>query len=411
MRVLVIGNGAREHAIVKSLAESGANISSFMSHMNPGIVKYADHIKYGAYNDFDALLEFKNIDLAVIGSEKAVISGMVDYLNTIDIPVVAPTKAAARIETSKIFARKLLDNHRIKGNPDFDVINDLNQFDSIASKYKKLVIKPDGYTGGIGVKIIGKQLNNFEEARFYAKELLHDNNQFLIEEFLEGHEFTIHAFCDGSRIELTPMVHDYRTNEIRHSLGSVSAPNQLWPGITKEDVDEAKKIIRNAFRAMFQEYGVMYQGVLNGQFIKTEDGVYLLEFNCRFGDPEALNVLKLLKTDFLELCSKIIDNNMGKPEFHNNIGTMALYLVPKGYPDKIVHDSVVEVPENFNIDYYWGHIYQETPNDPIRTTNKRTLALFRSGESISEIRKFLIASAEHIKGDLEYSKIVGQEFD
>jgi phosphoribosylamine--glycine ligase len=411
MRVLVVGNGAREHAIVKTLANSGAEISSYMSHANPGILQHADKVKYGKYTDFDGMIEFKNIDFAVIGSEKAVISGIVDYLNSIEIPVVAPTKAASRIETSKIFARKLLDEHRIKGNPHFDVISSLEEFEKLGQKYNRLVMKPDGYTGGIGVKIMGTHMNNFEEAKVYAKQLLHEDSKFLIEEFLEGEEFTIHAFCDGSRIELTPMVHDYRSNSIRHSLGSVSSPDQLWPGINKQDLEEARKIIRNAFRSMFQEYGVMYQGVLNGQFIKTLEGVFLLEFNCRFGDPEALNVLKLLKTDFLELCLKITENNMGKPVFHENIGTMALYLVPKGYPENVINDSVVTVPENFNIEYYWGHVYQPTPQDPIRTTSKRTLALFGTGENIAEIRKTLLASAPHIKGDLEYATFVGKEFE
>lgn len=412
MRVLVVGNGAREHAIVEKFVEAGALVSAYMSHPNPGIMKLADDVKYGKYTDFDSLgLGFKNIDLAFIGNEKAVISGLVDYLNSLGIPVVAPNHSASRIETSKIFARKLLDRHKIKGNPKFQVITSMKEFDTYVKDFQRVVLKPDGYVGDIGVKIKDIHLKTEGEILNYAKELLHEYGKFLLEEFLEGEEFTIHAFCDGPHIELTPMVHDYRTSTIRHSLGSVSSPDQLWPGITANDLEDGKQIIRNAFKSLFEEYGVMYQGVLNGQFIKTKQGVFLLEFNCRLGDPEALNLLKLLKTDFLELCTGIVENNMPKPEFYQNLGTMALYLVPKGYPDNIHTDSIIKIPDNLNVKYYWGHIYQPTPLDPIRTTYKRSLALFGTGQSIAEVRKELLTKAACIAGDLEYSQYVGKEFN
>jgi len=413
MKVLLVGNGAREHALARHLIDAGAEIHAYMKHLNPGIASLATTYKIGKFTDFDNLLGFKGIDFAVIGPEKPLALGMVDYLNSAGIPTIGPNRAAARLETSKIFARTLLSKNRVikTGNPTFFICRSIEDLKDAYNSLDKMVIKPDGLTGGIGVKIQGIHLQSYDQILNYGKELLQENNQFIAEEFQNGQEFTVQAFCDGSRIELMPLVQDDRGPLVRHSLGSISAPDHGLPGITPSDMEDAFQIIRGAFRALYEDYGVMYQGILYGQFIKTEFGIKMLEFNCRLGDPEALNVLALLKTNLLELFFNMTQNKMEKVKFKENIATMALYLVPKGYPHSPHSPNSLIKVQNLpnNVEYFYGAVYQENKGGGIWTLpHKRSLAIFSYGESINEVRKTLHKAASMIGGDLTYSDEIGK---
>lgn len=414
MKVLLVGNGAREHALAKHLVMAGAEIDAYMKHLNPGIASLANSYKIGNFANLDNLLDFKEIDFAVIGPERPLALGMVDYLNTIGIPVLGPNRSAVRLETSKIFARTLLANHKSihVANPTFFICRSIEDLEQAYKSLDRIVIKPDGLTGGIGVKIQGIHLQSFDQIKNYGKVLLQDSKQFLVEEFLDGQEFTLQAFCDGSRVEPMPLVQDYRSPSIRHSLGSVSAQDHGLPSITTKDIDDAIQIIRGTFRAMYEEHGVMYQGILYGQFIKTEQGVKMLEFNCRFGDPEALNVLALLEDNLADLCYDITQNKMGKPQFKKGIATMALYLVPKGFPQAPVKDSLITIPNKLpdDVEYFYGAVYQERKGGDIRTIHKRSLALFSHGKSISDVREKLHNVANMIvkSNDLTFSHDIGK---
>jgi phosphoribosylamine--glycine ligase len=409
MKVLLVGNGAREHALAKHLVNGGAELYSFMKHLNPGIAKLSKKYVIGNFTDFDNLLQF-DVDFAVIGPEKPLSLGMTDYLQTLHIGVVGPTRAAGRLETSKTFARKLVDRHQPDANPKYFICKSIEELEVAIKLIDRVVIKPDGLTGGIGVKIEGIHLHSHDEIINYAKEILQEDHQFIVEEFLTGTEFTVQAFCDGSHIEPMPLVHDYRSPTIRHSLGSVTAPDHDFPGIEKRDIDKARNIIRDSFRAMYEEYGVMYQGILYGQFIKTESEIKLIEYNCRFGDPEALNVLYLLKDNPVDLFYNMTQNNMGTPSFKTGEATMSLYLVPKGFlSENLIKDSIIKIPElPQDIDYFYGAVYQEKPDGEIRTIHKRSLALFSHDSSIDEVRKKLYEIAPKIKGELTWSDEIGK---
>ena len=276
MKVLLIGNGAREHALAKHLVDGGAELYSFMKHLNPGIAKLSKKYVVGNFTDFDNLLQF-DVDYAVIGPEKPLALGITDYLQTLHIGVMGPTRAAAQLETSKIFARKLVDRHKPDANPHYHVCKTIEELEVALKLIDRVVIKPDGLTGGIGVKIQGIHLHTHDEIINYGKEILQEDGQFIVEEFLTGTEFTLQAFCDGSRIEPMPLVHDYRSPTIRHSLGSVTAPDHDFPGINQRDIESARNIIRDSFRALYEEYGVMYQGILYGQFMKTDNVIKHIE--------------------------------------------------------------------------------------------------------------------------------------
>lgn len=408
MKVLLIGNGAREHALAHYLVKSGSELYSYMKHLNPGIAKLSKKYVIGSYIDFDNLLQF-DVDYAVIGPEKPLALGMADYLNTLNIGVVGPSRSAVKLETSKIFARKLVDTHRPQANPKYYVCKTIEELEVALKVIGTAVIKPDGLTGGIGVKIQGIHLNTHDDIINYAKQILQEDKQFIVEEFLKGKEFTLQAFCAGSRIEPMPLVQDFRTHEIRHSLGSITAPNHDLPEINQKDIEDARHIIRDSFRAMYEDYGVMYQGILYGQFIKTNDGIKLIEYNCRFGDPEALNVLYLLNDNLDDLFYNITQNNMGTPTFKTGEATMSLYLVPQGYPDSPIKDSKITIPTDLpdDINVFYGAVYQEKEGGIIRTIHKRTLALFSSGPSIESVKNKLFESAPKFKGELTFSKNIG----
>ena len=171
MKVLLIGNGAREHAIAHHLVNSGAELYSYMKHLNPGIAKLSEKYAIGNFTDLDNLLQF-NVDFAVIGPEKPLATGMADYLNTLNIGVVGPTRSAVKLETSKIFARKLVDQHRPEANPKYYICKSIEELEVALKILDRVVIKPDGLTGGIGVKIQGIHLKTKDDIMqkiFYMK--------------------------------------------------------------------------------------------------------------------------------------------------------------------------------------------------------------------------------------------------
>lgn len=421
MKVLLIGNGAREHALADHLVRSGAELYSYMKHLNPGIAALAKDYKIGRWRNLDNLLELSSkheLDYAIIGPDKPLFLGMVDYLQTLGIGVIGPTKAAAQLETSKIFARHLLARHSPRANPKYFVCNSIQDLEEALPQLGRAVIKPDGWTGGIGVKIEGTHLQTRDDFIAYGKELLREDTEdwsrrksFIVEEFMHGTEFSLQAFCDGSKVEPMPLVQDYRSHLIRHSLGSVSAPDHGLPGISPRDIEEARTIVRNMFKAMYAELGVMYQGILYGQFIKTDEGVKVVEFNSRFGDPEALNVLHLLRDNLDEFFYKMTQNKMEAPSWRND-ATMALYLVPKGFIEgSPVANSTIEIPTNLpsDVNYYYGAVYQEEPFGRIQTIHKRSLSLFTHGSSIEEVRHKLHSAASTVKGELTWSDAIGKD--
>ena len=418
MKILVVGTGAREHAICKAVKD--AELYSIMSNKNPGISRISK-FQISSEKDLKGVKKFSvdnNIDVAIIGPEAPLEMGIVDELQEAGIGCVGPTKEAARIETDKAFMRDLFDIHKIGGSIVYKVFDNLKDTGDFIDEFgQDVVVKPVGLTGGKGVKIVGEHLEDGEAAKKYVKEII-DNKisgyaQVVIEERLIGEEFTIQAFVDGDNVVPMPAAQDHPhayegdQGPITGGMGSYSDKNGLLPFLDKKNYDESVKIMQDTVKAVKKEVGP-YKGILYGQFMLCKEGPKLVEYNARFGDPEAMNVLPLLKTDFIEICKGIVDGNLKKAEFEKK-ATVCKYIVPKGYPETAKAGQILNVNES-KINEEGALVYYAAVNqkdDKIFTSASRALGLVGIGDSIAEAEQICESVTRFVKGDIYHRRDVG----
>ncbi len=365
MNILLIGSGAREHAIAEALVNSPQKpkLFSYMKANNPGIARLSEQVQIGSYGDLTEIENFaKSIgaEFAVIGPEDPLSRGVVDALEAVGIHSVGPKKELARLETSKSFTRMLAVKYNIPGQPKFKVFESIEGVMEFIEELDSIVIKPDGLTGGKGVKVQGDHFQTKEEAYKYCEDVLKEHNAVVVEEKLEGEEFSLQSLTDGKSLFDFPPVQDHKRAFVDDKgpntggMGSYSS-GELLPFMTQEDLKEAH-IITDKFReSIFKECGELYKGAMYGGFICTKDGVKLIEYNARLGDPEAMNVLPIMKNDFVAVCKAIIDGTLHKirPDFEP-MATVCKYAVPEGYPTEPVAGKKIalgEVPSNVKLYY------------------------------------------------------------
>lgn len=418
MNILVVGTGAREHAICNSIKD--AELYSIMSNKNPGIARISKY-QISSEKDIGGVKKFaldNNIDMAIIGPEAPLEMGIVNELQDVGIGCVGPTKEAARIETDKAFMRDLFESHKIGGSivyKVFDSVKDAGEF--IDDFDRDVVIKPIGLTGGKGVKIVGEHLENGEAAKKYVDEIINNkisgHAQVVIEERLIGEEFTVQAFVDGDKILPMPAAQDHPhayegdQGPITGGMGSYSDATSLLPFLDHKSYKTAVKIMEDTVKAVKKEVGP-YKGILYGQFMLCSNGPKLVEYNARFGDPEAMNVLPLLKTDFVQICEGIVDGNLKKADFEHK-ATVCKYIVPKGYPETAKAGQILEVDET-KINEAGGIVYYAAVNEKdnkIYTSASRALALVGIGDNISEAEEICEKTTKYVKGDIYHRRDVG----
>ena len=419
MKVLVVGAGAREHAICNVLKDD-VDLYSYISKKNPGISKISTY-HIGDEGEVDKVAEFakeNNIEIGIIGPEAPLGKGIVDKLESIGVKCVGPTKSAARIETDKSFMRNLFEKYNIEGSLTykvFDNTKDLNEF--LDSYDKDVVVKPVGLTGGKGVKIVGDHLKDNQEAKEYASEVI-DNAmggfaQVIIEERVIGEEYTIQAFSDGTHLAPMPATQDHPhafendKGAITGGMGSYSDVGGLLPFLSQEDYDKSVKIMKEVIKAIAKE-AEPYKGILYGQFMLSADGPRLIEFNARFGDPEAMNVLPLMKTPMINVCKAIVEGNLDKVEF-KNLASVCKYIVPKEYPETEHGQEPIEVDEesikNLGADVFYASVSED--NDQIILSSSRALGIVAQGESIFEAEKIAEEACSYVKGNVYHRSDVG----
>ena len=423
-RVLLIGNGGREHAIARAVKRSNglSELYAFMAAKNPGIAKLCREFSIGNTNDAAAVAKFalsKKIDLVVVGPEAPLEAGVVDELLKHGVRCASPTKSAARMETDKGFARELLRKYNVKGSPDFGVFMDFKEaWSFIDSLGKPVVVKPAGLTGGKGVRIVGEQLRDSNDAKEYAKEILAEGvggiRKVVVEEKLEGEEFSLQAFVDGMRVIGTPMVQDHKRAFANDEgpntggMGAYSDTGYVLPFLRKSDYEDGVSIMEKSVEAFRKETGEDYKGFLYGGFIVTADGVKLLEFNARLGDPEAMNTLSVIKSDFLNILERVVDGNLKDASFYRK-ATVCKYLVPEGYPTSPKKNEPVEVDEKA-IESSGAVLYYASVNQKdgrIYTGSSRTAGLVGIAESIEKAERIAESAIGFVKGKLSYRKDIG----
>lgn len=350
-KVLLVGNGGREAALAWRFSENCA-VFAIGSHVNPSIanacqstggkLSVGDYLNPGVVADFAAS---SRVDLAFVANDNALAVGVVDALRARGIATVGATQSASRIEWDKAFARQLLQKHLPDLNPKHWIASSESEIDEVIAHAKlqnlAVVVKPQGLTSGKGVKVMGEHLPDFSHASAYAKEILKSyiggSKSVVIEEKLEGVEFTLQAVTDGLSFLRVPATYDFPYLLVGDrgpgtgGMGAFCGPAQPLPFISEDEYSGAIDAVKSVLGVLERE-GIEYSGVLNAGFFATNNGLRVMEFNARFGDPECINIMSLLDSSLLTLSEQIASRCL-KPEDHRLLrkASVVKYLVAPEY--------------------------------------------------------------------------------
>ena len=340
-KILIVGGGGREHALAWKISQSPRIEKIYCAPGNSGTASIGENIPINA-TDLDGITNFareKNIDLVVVAQDDPLAMGLVDKLTETGIRTWGPTKAAAQIEASKAFAKKFMSDFNIP-TAKFKVFNNYEDALSyVKSQGFPIVIKASGLALGKGV-IICKTLEEAESAlkKITVDKIFGDSgNEVIIEEFLEGQEISIHAFCDGSHYKLFPTAQDHKPigeGDTGPNTGGIGAIAPV-PWVTADmmaDIDE--RVVKPAVEGL-KSMGIPFVGVLFPGLKMTKSGPKVLEFNARFGDPETQSFVRLLKTDLIDIMEASIDGTLNEINIQwSNQSACTVVAASNGYPDK-----------------------------------------------------------------------------
>jgi len=413
---MIVGGGAREHAICNAIVRSkNVNLFSVMSNLNPGIKQVSIDFLQEKETNVEQVVNFakeKNIEIVIVGPEAPLEAGLVNLLNENGIKACSPTKEAARIETDKEWMRNLLKKYNIPGQLRCETFTDSVKAKKYIEKQDcEVAIKPIGLTGGKGVKIYGDHFKNIDEAMEYVTEVIDNKiggqSKVLVEEKAIGEEFTLQAFSDGNTILPLHAVQDHKrllpgdSGPNTGGMGSYSCRNGLLPFLSKSEYEEGAGILQKIVEALNKE-DCKYIGPIYGQFMITVDGPKIIEINARFGDPEAMNVLPLLETDFVEICIGMLDGTLSSKKIKiKNKSTVCKYVVPEGYGVKSMVGEKIVVDEdaikNTGSELFYASVNKQ--NDFVHTTSSRSLAVVGIADDLANAENICEKALNYVKGD------------
>lgn len=419
-RILIVGSGAREHAIAVALARSPQKpaLLCFSGAKNPGIDGLCEVYGLGSITAPAEVVAFAaehGATLAVLGPEAPLAAGVADALWAAKVRVVGPTQSLARVESSKAFTRELLAKYAIPGNPFFQRFESMDGVDEVLARFPmQHVIKDDGLAGGKGVKVCGDHLLSQAESVAFCKELVEQGHPFVVEEKLEGEEFSLMSFCDGKTLRHMPAVQDHKRaydgdkGPNTGGMGTYSDADHKLPFLLESDVAEAQAINERVAAALAEECGALYQGIIYGGFMATRDGVRLIEYNARFGDPESLNLLTLLESDFVAVCVAIADGTLDAVDVtFAKKASVCRYIVPEGYPEAPRKGDAVVMPEQLpaGVSAYLSAV--DMVDGTLVATGSRTVAFVGVGETLAEAEAICGEAAKHVPGPFFYRTDIG----
>ena len=383
MNVLVIGHGGREHAICYALDKAESVSRIYVAKGNDGMRDIATIVDIDEM-DNNRLVDFaiKNeIDLTVVGPEVCLSNGIVDAFRAKNLVIFGPTKEAAKIESSKKYAKDLMKKYHIP-TACYETFNNYEEALNYVKKHSfPLVIKYDGLAAGKGVVIP----NNLQEAEKYLQDMLLNNKfghgQIVIEDFLDGVEFSYMCFVNENKLYPMPIAQDHKRafdNDLGPNTGGMGAYSPV-SFINDKDMQEAHEIMKMTVDALMNENNP-YTGVLYGGLIKTKDGIKVIEFNARFGDPETEVILPRLKSDFGKVLLHVLINKYIKIEWDTDV-TLGVVLASKGYPDTYENGYKITGLDDVKLVFHMG---TRLENGEYKTNGGRVLFVVGKGKSFKE---------------------------
>lgn len=407
MKILVVGSGAREHALAWKIAQSSKVTELYAAPGNAGTAAIAHNLNIRP-NDIESLAGAARdigVDLTVVGPEAPLAAGIVDRFEQLGMPIFGPTKAAAQIESSKVFARELMQKYDIpcpKGVT-FSSYPEAKRY--VESQPTPMVVKADGLAAGKGVTVAGsreealKALSDIMETKIFGLA----GDRVVIEECLTGKEVSLLAFTDGKTV--VPMVPacDYKrvSDDDRGpntgGMGSYSPPGFFNAKMTRQVM---KTILQPAVEAMAQE-GMTYKGVLYVGLMIAADGPKVLEFNARFGDPETQAIIPRLRTDLVDILVAVVDNKLSQAAIQwDDNACVGVVMASGGYPGNYKTGFKITGLDKLNDDAMVFHAGTRLGDDSqVYTDGGRVLTVTAAGKSMAEARARVYDNLPHINFD------------
>ena len=404
MKILVVGGGGREHTLVWKIAQSPRVEKVFAAPGNAGTAAIAENLNLRP-TDMEGLgksAKEEGIDLVVVGPEAPLASGIVDYFDNLGIPIFGPSKAAAQIESSKVFARNLMEKYGIPYPKGAVFSSYLEARKCLEEQPLPVVIKADGLAAGKGViiadslKEADKALGNIMEARVFGSA----GDRVIIDEYVSGREVSLIAFTDGKTVSPMTPACDYKKigdndrGPNTGGMGSYSPPGFFSAGMTEK---VTRDILAPVVKAMAEE-GLPYKGVLYAGLMIVDGEPVVLEFNARFGDPETQVVLPLLKTDLVDILMSIVQGDLDRAKIEWSAeACVGVVVASAGYPGKYKTGFPIQGIDNVGKDVLVFHAGTRLRNDGIiYTDGGRVLTVVGIGKGIAEARERVYSNIRNI---------------
>jgi len=399
----VVGGGGREHTLVWKVAQSPRVKEVFAAPGNAGTAQIAHNLNISP-TDVDSLIKAvqeNKIDLTVVGPEAPLAEGIVDKFSAKGLPIFGATRAAAEIETSKVFAKELMQKYNIPCacSASFSDFREAEKY--VGQQKPPIVIKADGLAAGKGV-IIAETIPKALEALssiMEQKTLGKAGDKVVIEEFLTGKEMSAFVFTDGKAVVSMVPACDYKRvfdsdkGPNTGGMGSYSPPSFLTPTLEKQVLET---IMAPAIKALADE-GRPYRGVLYGGLMITPSGPKVLEFNARFGDPEAQVILPRLKTDLVEIILAILDNRLGKMNIEwREDACVGVVMASAGYPGSYKTGFPITGLNGIDQEIMVFHAGTKSASGQVVTNGGRVLTVVATGRTIAEARKKVYSNISRI---------------